>query len=244
MAPLTTFLRIWDYSCAARVDSFVANSRNVRQRIWKTYRRRSRVVYPPVDVGRFHYCTPDDYFLMVSEFVPYKRLDYAIRTFAKLGRRLKIVGDGPDYARLRKLSSGPIEFCGRVSDAELTDLYARCSAFVMPGEEDFGITMVEALASGKGVIGLARGGALEIVGEQCGVLYPEASEASLKRALEDFDRVKVGIEPALLQHYAERFSEAVFESRFRAAVNRALIAGLPYSLEERRKKEDTLQTLA
>ena len=100
---------------------------------------------------------------MVSEMVPYKRLDYAIRLFAQTGRRLKIVGGGSDYSRLRKLASGPVEFCGRVTSQELRDLYAGCTAFVMPGEEDFGITMVEALASGKPVIALGQGGALEIV---------------------------------------------------------------------------------
>jgi hypothetical protein len=93
----------------------------------------------------------------VSEMVPYKRLDYAIRLFARIGRPLKIAGGGPDFSRLRKLASGSVEFCGRVSDEELRNLYAGCAAFVMPGEEDFGITMVEALASGKPVIALGHG---------------------------------------------------------------------------------------
>jgi glycosyltransferase involved in cell wall biosynthesis len=222
MTLLTTSLRIWDYSTAARVDSFIANSRNVRQRIWKTYRRRSRVIYPPVEIERFSYRPSHNYFLMVAEFVAYKRLDYAIRTFAYSGRHLKIVGDGPDYSRLKSLSSPGIEFCGRVSDDELAGLYSGCTAFVMPGEEDFGITMVEALASGKPVIALARGGALEIVNEECGVLYGDASEASLMHALEHFDRIEGTMEPSLLQDRAGRFSESAFQTRFRSALAKVL----------------------
>jgi glycosyltransferase involved in cell wall biosynthesis len=219
LAPLSTALRSWDYSTAARVDGFMANSKNVRQRVWKTYRRNSRVVYPPVDVDRFRYRDSEDYFLMVSELVPYKQLDYAIKLFAATGRRLKVVGDGPDYARLRKLGSGNVEFCGRVPDAELAQLYSRCCAFVMPGEEDFGITMVEALASGKPLIALGRGGALEIVREGCGFLYAEPNANALRCALERYDRAQQDIIPRLLQAHAGRFSDSRFQVRFRAALS-------------------------
>jgi glycosyltransferase involved in cell wall biosynthesis len=220
MAPFATFLRTWDYSTAARVDGFIANSRNIRQRIWKTYRRDSRVVYPPVAVETCRYGPSQGYFLMVSEMVPYKRLDYAIRVFAQSGRRLKVVGGGPEYPRLRKLASGPVEFCGRVSDEELRDLYAGCEAFVVPGEEDFGITMVEALASGKLVIALGRGGALEIVRDGCGLLFPEPTEAALAAALQKFDRAQHDISTLFLQSRARRFSEEVFQKRFRNALLR------------------------
>src|SRR6202000_3180350 len=155
----------------------MANSWNVRRRIWKTYRRKAEVIHPPVAVGSFYHDRSDGYFLMVAEMVAYKRLDYAIRTFARTGRRLKVVGDGPEYGALKKLAAPNIEFCGRVSDDELRNLYSRSAALVMPGEEDFGITMVESLASGKPVIALGRGGALEIVREKCGVLFQEATEA-------------------------------------------------------------------
>jgi glycosyltransferase involved in cell wall biosynthesis len=220
LASVATFLRTWDYSTAARVDGFVANSRNVRQRIWKTYRRDSRVVYPPVDLENFRHQEAEDYFLMVSELVPYKRLDYAIRLFSRAGRRLKIVGGGPDYARLRKLSSGTVEFCGRVPDRDLVDLYSRSSAFVMPGEEDFGIAMVEALASGKPIIALAQGGALEIVSDGCGLLYPEPTESALAVAMEKFDLVRHAINPFLVQSRARRFSQSAFDTRFRVALSR------------------------
>ena len=235
IAPFATLLRTWDYCTAARVDAFLANSRNVRQRIWKTYRRDSRVVYPPVDVQRFRNQPSEDYFLMVSEMVPYKRLDYAIKVIGATGRRLKIVGGGPDYARLQKLAVGSVEFCGRVSDVELCDLYSRCAAFVMPGEEDFGITMVEALASGKPLIALAQGGALEIVRDGCGLLYPEPTESALAAVLQKFDRLQHAMSPLFMQERARRFSEPAFETRFRTALSQMWRASSPPSSTQHRK---------
>src|SRR5580698_4377230 len=152
MRPIARNLRLWDFASAARVDRFVANSENVRRRIWKTYRRDSTVAHPPVAVETFSYRPPEDFFLMVSELVTYKRLDYAIRHFSRTGRKLRVAGDGPEYRSLKRLAAASVEFCGRVSGSDLRDLYARARALVMPGEEDFGIAMVETLASGKPVI--------------------------------------------------------------------------------------------
>jgi glycosyltransferase involved in cell wall biosynthesis len=166
MRLVTPKLRLWDFASAARVDEFVANSENVRRRIWKTYRRESEVVHPPVAVDTFYYRAPENFFLMVSELVPYKRLDYAIRHFSKTGRQLRVAGDGPEYRRLKREAGPSVEFCGRVSAEDLRELYAGSRALVVPGEEDFGITMVEALASGKPVLALGRGGACEIVTQQ------------------------------------------------------------------------------
>jgi glycosyltransferase involved in cell wall biosynthesis len=214
MAPFANYLRTWDLATSARVDSFIANSRNVRRRVWKTYRRRAEVVYPPVAVETFYWKPPEGYFLAVSELVPYKRLDYAVRLFASTGRRLKVAGDGPEYRALRRIAGPNVEFCGRVSDYELRELYARCDAFLMPGEEDFGITMAEALASGKPVIALGRGGAVEIVSAGCGLLYDEPSEGSLAEALRRFDRTASAIEPMRLQARAAAFSEREFQRGF------------------------------
>jgi glycosyltransferase involved in cell wall biosynthesis len=209
MAPLAHYLRMWDYSTAARVDEFVANSANVQQRIWKTYRRESTVIHPPVDVDSFRYEPAEDYFLIVSELVAYKRVDSAIESFKRTGRRLKIAGDGPELGRLRSMASGSnIEFLGRVSDSGLRDLYARCRAFLLPGEEDFGMTPVEALASGKAVIALGRGGALETVPSFGGVFYSEP--ADLTDAIARFETIEPGIRPAELQAWTQRFSEAEF----------------------------------
>jgi glycosyltransferase involved in cell wall biosynthesis len=213
MAPVANYLRLWDYATAARVDDFVANGENTRKRIWKAYRREAHVIHPPVAVETFFHRPAEDYFLMVSELVPYKRLDYAVRFFARTGRRLKIAGDGPEFKRLRKIAGGAVEFCGRVSDTELRDLYARSRALVVPGEEDFGITMVEALASGKPVIALGRGGSVEIVPEGGGVLYEEAREEGLADAVARFEGLEA--DARALQTWAVRFSEARFAEEFR-----------------------------
>ena len=215
MRPIARNLRLWDFASAARVDDFVANSENVRRRIWKTYRRSAEVIHPPVAVETFFHRPAEDYFLAVSELVSYKRLDYAVRAFAKSGRQLRIAGDGPEYKRLKQQSGPSVEFCGRVSDAELRDLYAGCRAFLLPGEEDFGISTIEALASGKPVIALGRGGALETVPEFGGVLYSDASEAGLDRALRDFEALEARIRPQDLQTWAAQFSEAHFQEKMR-----------------------------
>ncbi len=219
MTPLANYLRLWDYSTAARVDDFVANSENVRRRVWRTYRREAIVIHPPVHVEQFYWKPADDYYLIVSELVAYKRIDSAIRVFARNGRKLKIVGDGPEYKALNRAAKDNIEFCGRVSDAQLRDLYAQCRAFLMPGEEDFGIAAVEALASGKPVIALGRGGALETVplsDPLGGILYDEPTDASLQHALDTWDRLERDLDPPALQAYAARFSAAEFARNMRA----------------------------
>ncbi len=214
LAPVANYMRLWDYASAARVDGFMVNSQNVGRRIWRSWRRRSTVVHPPVAVDTFQFRSPEDYFLIVSEMVPYKRLAYAIRWFAGSGRKLKVVGDGPEYKSLKRLGGDSVEFTGRVTDPELRGLYSRCRALVLPGEEDFGITMVEALASGKPVIALARGGALEIVENGRGVLFSEPNEASLADALRSFDRVEPLIDSYRLMDAAAAYSEAAFQKRF------------------------------
>jgi glycosyltransferase involved in cell wall biosynthesis len=213
MTPLTHYLRLWDYSTAARVDEFVANSENVRRRIEKTYRREAEVIFPPVAVETFYEKPAEDYYLIVSELVAYKRIDAAVRVFSRLGRRLKIVGDGPEFGALQRIARSNIEFCGRVTDNELRELYAHCRAFLMPGEEDFGIAAVEAMASGKPVIALARGGALETVPVGGGVLYSEPTDDCLSSAIEEWDFLERECDPRDLQRWAERFSEAEFAAK-------------------------------
>lgn len=222
MTPLTNYLRLWDYASAARVDHFVANSENVRRRIWKTYRRESEVVHPPVDVEAFYWRPPEDFFLIVSELVPYKRIELAVRLFSRTGRRLTIAGSGPDYRKLRSMAAPNIQFLGRVTDEELGDLYARCRALLLPGEEDFGMTPVEALASGKPVIALGRGGALETVPPFGGVFFEEPSEESLSAAIQRFEEMEAGILPAELQVWARRFSEAEFARKIAFQLERLM----------------------
>jgi len=215
MTPLTNYLRVWDYASSARVDEFMANSQNVRRRIAKTYRREARVIFPPVAVETFYSNPPEDYYLIVSELVPYKRIDAAVRVFARSGRKLKIAGAGPEFAALKRLARPNIEFCGRVTDGELRELYARCRALLMPGEEDFGITTVEALASGKPVIALARGGALETVPHYGGILYRDATDEALREAITKWDFREPKCHPGALQNWAARFSETEFAAKVR-----------------------------
>lgn len=214
IAPVANYLRLWDYASAARVDTFVANSRNVMQRIWRAYRREAYVVHPPVATGTFYWNPPEDYFLAVSELVPYKRIDAAVRVFSKTGRRLRIAGTGPEYRSLRRIAGPNIEFCGWVPEDQLRDLYSRSRALVFPGEEDFGIAPVEAMASGKPVIALRRGGVLESVPEPGGgVLYSAPEDEHLAGALTDFERIESEIKPEALQRHASQFSEAEFRRR-------------------------------
>ncbi len=213
MTPLTNYLRLWDYASAARVDEFIANSENVRRRIAKTYRREATVIFPPVAVETFYAKPSEDYYLIVSELVAYKRIDAAVRVFSRSGRRLKIAGGGPEFAALKRIATPNIEFCGRVTDEELRELYARCRAFLMPGEEDFGITAVEALASGKPVIALGRGGALETVPGYGGVLYREPTDEGLRAAIEQWDSREKSVDPEALRAWAARFSEAEFAAK-------------------------------
>lgn len=213
MAPLANYLRLWDFASAARVDEFVANSDYVRRRIWRAYRRESVVIPPPVAVETFYWKASEDYYLIVSELVAYKRLDSAIRVFSKNGRKLRVVGDGPEFKALKRAAAGNIEFCGRLSDDEVRDQYARCRALVMPGEEDFGITAVEALASGKPVIGLGRGGALEtvpITDPVGGQFFNEATDDALDLAIRSWDQREGEVDTRALQAHAARFSESEF----------------------------------
>ena len=221
MTPVANYLRLWDYASAARVDRFVANSRNVQARIWKTYRREAVVIHPPVEVDSFYWKPAEDYALAVSELVPYKRLDTLVRAFSRSGRRLQIAGAGPEYRALRAMAAPNVEFLGRVPDEELRELYARCRFFMLPGEEDFGIAPVEALASGKPVVALCRGGALETVPFFGGVFYDEPEEQAIADAVHRLEAMEGSIRPADLQAWARQFSEEEFMRKMAALLKAA-----------------------
>jgi glycosyltransferase involved in cell wall biosynthesis len=221
LAPVSHYLRLWDFAAAARVDEFIANSENVRRRIQRAWRRESRVIYPPVAVEDFYWSEPEDYYLVVSELVPYKRIDLAVRAFARTGRRLRIAGDGPEFKRLKRMASDNVEFCGRVPDEELRDLMAHARALIVPGEEDFGMTAVEALASGKAVIALGRGGALETVpavDPLGGIFFEEPDVTQLEEAVRRFERIEPLIVAQELQAWAGGFSEARFLGQMREVI--------------------------
>lgn len=163
---ITQKLRIWDRLAANRVDYFIANSKNVQKKIEKYYNRRSEVIYPPIYSDNFFISeAPKKYFLAGSRLVSYKRIDLVVKAFSRLGIPLKIFGVGPEMAKLKRMAKSNIQFLGRVSQSEKSLLYANCLAYINPQDEDFGITAVEAMASGRPVIAFRRGGALESVVE-------------------------------------------------------------------------------
>ncbi len=231
-------LRLWDAATASRVDRFVAISRAVAGRVARAWGRSAGLLYPPVELSRF-FPTPSPgpagYYLMVTAFAPYKRVDIALEAFRRLGRPLKVAGGGQDEQRLRPLFGGAVEWLGHRTDAEIAELYRGCRAFVMPGEEDFGLTPLEAQASGRPVIALGRGGATETVlplgeaGEPTGVLYGEGADAgvdALAAAVLRFEASEALFSPTACRRQAERFSPAVFRNGMRSEVER-LLAGPP-----------------
>src|SRR5205823_5243125 len=183
-------LRRWDVRSARGVDVFLANSAHVAQRIQKAYRRDAEVLYPPVDVDAFPMReTKEDFYLTVSRLEPYKRIDLLVDAFAaRRGRRLIIIGGGPEMRRLRAKATPNVELLGRLPTPEVRDYMPRARAFLFAGLEDFGIVMAEAQACGTPVIALARGGATEIVRDDTGLLFSEQSAAALGEAVQRFER--------------------------------------------------------
>lgn len=220
-APFLARLRRWDVATAACVHRFIANSRHVRGRIRRVYRRDADVVHPPVAVSRFSPAPQrDDAYVCAGALVPYKRIDIAIAAFNRSGRRLLIVGDGPEYRRLRRAAHRNVTFAGHVDDAAFADLLARARALVMPMVEDFGIVAVEAQAAGTPVIALRAGGVLDTVTDgETGILFDGQSPAALEAAVARSERVE--FDAATLRRSAERFSPAAFCAGIRTVVARA-----------------------
>src|SRR6185436_14497750 len=237
--PLLARLARWDAATARRVDRFVANSHHVAGRIRRYYNREATIVYPPVDTSFYHPDTtpPGQHFLIVSALVPYKRIDVAIDACRRAGASLRIVGDGPDRARLERHANGSattpggspstslgtsrVEFIGRATNDEIRDEYRRALAVLLPGEEDFGIVPVEAQACGRPVVAFARGGALEtVIPGDTGILFDELSPASLAAALERAAATRFDVDR--LRANAERFSHERHVEKMRAVVEETL----------------------
>ena len=215
------YLRLYDATTATRVDRYVANSKHVAQRIWKTYRRRATVIYPPVDVDRFTVCADkEDYYLAMSRLVPYKRLDLIVRAFtATPSRELIVIGDGPERARLERLAGPNVTLLGYQPNDAVNHYMQHARAFVFAAEEDFGILPVEAQACGTPVIAYGCGGATETVRPgETGVFFPHQTVAALHAALDRFESTADRFDPETLRANAERFSA----ERFRTAFHRFL----------------------
>jgi len=221
VAPL---LRVWDKKTADRVHHFVAISEHVRQRIHRHYGREAEVIFPPVDTEKFQASRRDaGYYLVVSALVPYKKVDLAVKAFNKTGKRLIIVGKGPDEEKLRQLAKPNVEFVGWKSDDELALLYAGCTALVFPGEEDFGIVPLEAMASGKAVIAYGKGGALETVQDGLsGVFFYEQTVEALEIAVSKAEQMQFDVEN--VRKRALQFSRSIYKDAMKKFIEEKIEA--------------------
>ncbi|MCK5602566.1 glycosyltransferase, partial [Candidatus Pacearchaeota archaeon] len=215
-------IREWDYRAANRPDVLIANSKHVQKRIQKYWRRDCEVIHPPVDVKRF---TPqgnhEDYFLIVSALTPFKKIDLAIHTFNKIKRKLVIIGDGAQRKYLESISKDNIEFLGYKDNHSTRDYIENCRAFIFPGEEDFGITPVEAMAAGKPVLAYGMGGVLESVQANIsGEFFYHPTSSSLEDGLARLMANEKYYDPQKIRSIAERFDESVFERKMKKIIKK------------------------
>jgi glycosyltransferase involved in cell wall biosynthesis len=225
--------RQWDWIAAQRVDAYVANSQTTRRRVRRYFGRDATVLYPPVETARFEPAPVGDAYVVLSELMPHKRIDVAIAAFGELGLPLVVVGNGPDYRRLRRLAGPTVTFTGRVSDPEAARLLQGARALVVTATEEFGIAAVEAQAAGRPVIALAAGGVREtVVAGETGTFYDRPDPAALAATVRAFDALAV--DPAACVRNAQRFDVAHFRHGVRAVVDRVL-AGAGHEHEARRR---------
>lgn len=220
LAPVIAALRSWDVHTAKRPTHIVVNSRVVQERVQRCWGRESELLHPPVETGRFAVGSgPGRAHLVVSRLAHYKRIDLAVAAFTQLNLPLEIIGDGPARQSLEAMAGPTITFRGRVDDAGVARAMQECRALIFPGEEDFGITPLEANACGRPVIAYRAGGVLETVRDGVtGVLFAEQSAASLITAMQR--AANITWNAATIRRHAEAYSVAAFEARFRTIVER------------------------
>lgn len=218
------YMRMWDYASAGRVDYFVANSSFTASRLWKTYRRESTVIHPPVCIPNMRAVDGSgEYYLSVGRLVDYKRVDLAVEACTQMSRPLRVVGDGPQYRHLKRLAGPTVQFLGKLGDREVHEQFSHCRALLFPGEEDFGIVPVEAQSFGRPVIAYASGGALETVrgivphgsrvDNPTGVFFLEQSSASLAKGISFFEQQEQQFSPDKIRKHSLQFDAAHFNSR-------------------------------
>jgi glycosyltransferase involved in cell wall biosynthesis len=231
-AAARAYLQGWDRRTAADPDALVANSQHVARRIARFWGREADVVHPPVDLGRFtvqpepRVQAEGGYFLWLGALAPYKRVDLAVEAFRRTGHVLWIAGDGQDARLLRAGLPPNVRWLGKVSDAEVPELYRGARALVFPGEEDFGIAPLEALAAGRPVIALGRGGALETLTPQTGIFFDAPAVEALVDAVHRFEAAERSFDPARARARAELFSQERFRTAIRSKVE-TLLTGRP-----------------
>ena len=215
-------IRLWDASTANRVDHYVANSRYIARRIKKTYGKPSDVIYPPVDVDKFTLReTKEEFYLTASRMVPYKKIDLIVEAFSQTDKKLLVIGDGPDMAKIRSKAGKNVEFLGFADDETMADLMGRAKAFVFAAEEDFGITPVEAQACGTPVICFGRGGARETVLDgESGLYFMEQNAKELLAAVAKFEQNYDKFEPVKIRENSLKFSRARFETEIKSYVEK------------------------
>ena len=221
LRPAMQAIRGWDRRVSRKMRHFVGISRGVAERIKRAYGRDAAVIYPPVEVRKHRLARkPGDYFLVVSRLAPYKRIDLAVQACSRLGLPLKIVGDGRDRARLERMAGPTVEFLGfEPDDAVVRRYYSHCRAFLFPGEEDFGISPLEAQASGRPAIAFAGGGALDtVVPGVTGELFEEQTVDALAEVLGNFDASRY--DPQRIRQHALQFDSSVFKQQMRDFVER------------------------
>ena len=224
LRPLVNRLKRWDYNAAQRVTHFIAISTEIQERIKTYYDRDSVIIYPPVETKRFEVeAQPQDYFLIVSRLIPYKRIDLAVQVATRLNLPLKIGGKGRDMERLQAMAGPTVEFLGYVPDEELPALRAGCRAFLFPGLEDFGIAPVQAQAAGRPVIAYGGGGALDtVVSGVTGEHFDDMTVESLESAMASFDETKY--DPVMMREHARKFDVNVFNAQIDSFVQQAYLA--------------------
>jgi len=215
-------IRLWDAITANRVDHYVANSRYIARRIKKTYGKPSDVIYPPVDVDKFTLCeAKEDFYLTASRMVPYKKIDLIVEAFSQTDKKLLVIGNGPDMAKIRSKAGKNVELLGFADDETMADLMGRAKAFVFAAEEDFGITPVEAQACGTPVICFGRGGARETVRNGVsGLYFMEQNTKELLAAVAKFEQNYDKFEPTKIRENSLKFSRARFEAEIKSYVEK------------------------
>ena len=243
MQLIRPWLQRWDAKTSRRVTYFIANSRHVQKRIKKYYGKEAVIIHPPVDTELF---TPEktiekeDYFLIVSAFAPYKRLDLAVQAFNQLGLPFLVIGEGQDSKRLKKLAQSNIQFKGWLDNSQIRSHFAKCRGFVFCGEEDFGITLLEAQAMGRPVIALGRGGALETVipdnktwmpetgipenltSKPTGVFFYEQTSDAVIKAIKNFESIESQFDSNAIREHAQKFDLSVYTERIKSFIEKKI----------------------